>query len=97
MQGRAEAGVTWQSEVIFQERAGHPITNIDIPARQNTTAIYAGALMKGAAHPEAAKLWLSFIHSPQALSIFERYGFKPYAGKAPTGSSTPPICDAAEM
>jgi ABC-type molybdate transport system substrate-binding protein len=84
MQGRADAGVTWQSEAMFQEQAGHPITYVDIPASQNTTAIYAGAVVKGAPHPEAAMLWLSFIHSPQALSIFERYGFKPYGGQAPT-------------
>ena len=45
---------------------------------QNSTAIYAGAMVKGAAHPEAAKLWLDFIHSGPALAIFERYGFKPY-------------------
>jgi molybdate transport system substrate-binding protein len=84
MQERAEAGVTWQSEAMFQEQAGHPITRVDIPLSQNTTAIYAGAVVKGAAHKEAAKLWLSFIHSPEALSIFERYGFKPYTGNAPT-------------
>jgi molybdate transport system substrate-binding protein len=82
MQGRAEAGVTWQSEAVFQEQAGHPITHVEIPASQNTTAIYAGAMAKNATHPEAARLWLSFIHSPQALSIFEHYGFKPYPGKA---------------
>jgi ABC-type molybdate transport system substrate-binding protein len=81
MQGRVEAGVTWQSEAMFQEQAGHPIASVDIPASQNTTAIYAGAVVKGAAHPGAAELWLSFIHSPQALSIFEHYGFKPYTGK----------------
>jgi molybdate transport system substrate-binding protein len=84
MQGRADAAVTWQSEAMFQEQAGNPITHVDFPANQNTTAIYAGAAVKGAPHPEAAKLWLSFIHSPEALSIFESYGFKPYAGKAPT-------------
>ncbi len=84
VQGRAEAGVTWQSEAIFQEQAGHLIADVNIPASQNTTAIYAGAVVKGAAHPEAARLWLSFIHSPQALSIFEHYGFMPYTGKAPT-------------
>ena len=84
MQGRADAGVTWQSEAMFQEQAGHPITYVDIPASQNTTAIYAGAVVKGAPHKEAAKLWLSFIHSPEALSIFERYGFRPYTGKAST-------------
>ena len=80
MQGRAQAGVTWQSEAIFQEQIGNPISHIDIPPAQNTTAVYAGAEVRDALHAEAARLWLSFIHSPTALSIFERYGFKPYTG-----------------
>jgi molybdate transport system substrate-binding protein len=78
MQGVAEAGVTWQSEAMFQEQAGHPITHVAIPDADNATAIYAGAPVKGAPHPEAAKLWLDFIRSPEALHIFEGYGFKPY-------------------
>ncbi len=82
MQGVAEAGVTWQSEAVFQEQSGHPIAHVDIPANENTTAIYAGAMVKGAAHPQAAQDWLRFIRSPEALAIFERYGFKPYDGKA---------------
>jgi molybdate transport system substrate-binding protein len=82
MQQRAQAGVTWQSEAIFQEQVGNPIGHIDIPFAQNTTAIYAGAEVKGAPHPDAARLWLSFIHSPTALSIFERYGFKPFTTAA---------------
>jgi molybdate transport system substrate-binding protein len=82
MQGRADAGVTWQSEAMFQQQAGNPISYVPIPDSQNTTAIYAGAVVKGAPHEEAARLWLSFIHGPEALSIFERYGFKPYTGKA---------------
>ncbi|WP_104519042.1 molybdate ABC transporter substrate-binding protein, partial [Rhodopila globiformis] len=80
MQGIVDAGVTWQSEAIFQEQAGHPISHIVIPAAQNATAIYAGAVVKGAPHPDAARLWLDFIRSPQALAIFARYGFKPYHG-----------------
>jgi ABC-type molybdate transport system substrate-binding protein len=83
MQGKAQAGVTWQSEAMFQEQAGHPISHVDIPAADNTTAIYAGAVVKGAPHPQAAQQWLDFIRSPQGLSIFERYGFKPY--RAPGG------------
>jgi ABC-type molybdate transport system substrate-binding protein len=78
MQDAADAGVTWQSEAIFQEQVGNPISHVDIPDTQNTTAIYAGAEVSGAQHPEAAKAWLDFIRSPQALAIFERYGFKPY-------------------
>jgi ABC-type molybdate transport system substrate-binding protein len=78
MQDAADAGVTWQSEAIFQEQIGNPIEHVDIPDTQNTTAIYAGAEVAAAQHPEAARVWLDFIRSPESLAIFERYGFKPY-------------------
>jgi len=80
MLGRAEAGVTWKSEALFQEEAGHPIAHIDIPASENTDAIYAGSLVKDAPHPAAAHEWLAFLHSPEGLRIFEHYGFKAYQG-----------------
>lgn len=79
MQGRAQAGVTWKSEALFQEQIGNPIEHVDIPAETNATAIYAGAAVKGAAHDAAAQDWLKFIRSPKALEIFERYGFKAYS------------------
>ncbi len=78
MQGLAVAGITWKSEAIFQEQAGHAISHVDIPARYNTTAVYAAAVVKGAAHPAAARAWIEFLHSPTALKIFAHYGFKPY-------------------
>ena len=78
MQGRAEAGVTWRSEAIFQEQSGNAIAHIDIPDAENTTGIYAGAIVKGAAHKEAAEKWLAFLRSTEGAQIFERYGFKPY-------------------
>lgn len=79
MQGRSDAGVTWQSEALFQEQMGHPIAHVDIAPAQNSTAVYAGAIVKGAAHEKAAHQWLDFIRSPQGLAIFEHYGFKAYA------------------
>ena len=82
MQGRVQAGVTWQSEAMFQEQIGHPISHVEIPADQNSTAIYAGAEVRGAAHPEAAKVWLAFIRSPEALHIFEGYQFKRYQAQS---------------
>ena len=82
MQGRVQAGVTWQSEAMFQEQIGHAISHVEIPTDQNSTAVYAGAEVRGAAHPGAAKQWLEFIRSPEALHIFERYGFKPYQAQA---------------
>ena len=82
MQGRVQAGVTWQSEAMFQEQIGHAISHVEIPPDQNSTAVYAGAEVRGAAHPGAAKEWLEFIGSPEALHIFERYGFKRYQAQS---------------
>ncbi len=82
MQCRAEAGVTWRSEALFQEQVGHAIEHIDIPDSLNSTGVYAGAVVRGAAHVQAAKDWLDFIRSPEALAIFGRYGFKPYVSEA---------------
>ncbi|MHB8178637.1 MAG: substrate-binding domain-containing protein [Vulcanimicrobiaceae bacterium] len=76
MQGLAVAGITWKSEAIFQEQSGHPISLVDIPAAENTRALYGAALVRGAAHPTAGRAWLTFLQSPTALHIFERYGFK---------------------
>ncbi|MGE0049428.1 MAG: extracellular solute-binding protein [Acidithiobacillus sp.] len=81
MQGLADAGVTWKSEAIFQEQVGHPISYISIPTKDNTTAIYASAVVKGAPHPKWAHAWVDFLKSPKALEIFEHYGFKPYQAK----------------
>lgn len=78
MQGKADAGVTWKSEAVFQEQIGNPIDHVVIPAAQNSTAIYAAAVLKDAAHPKAAEAWVRFLKSPPALAIFARYGFKPY-------------------
>lgn len=78
MQGRADAGVTWKSEAIFQEKSGNPISFIEIAPEHNATAIYAAGVLKDAPNPEAAKAWVDFLKSPKALAIFGQYGFKPY-------------------
>jgi len=88
IQGRADAGVTWTSEAIFQQQIGNPISRVDIPPKDNTTAIYAGAIVKGTAHAQAAQRWLDFIRCPKGISIFERYGFKPYYSDAASVNSS---------
>jgi ABC-type molybdate transport system substrate-binding protein len=76
-----EAGVTWRSEVIFQEEIGNPIGHVDIPAEVNTDANYSAAMVTGAPHHEAVRLWLDFLRSDRAFRILERYGFKRFAEK----------------
>lgn len=76
MRGEVDAGVTWASEVRFQQSIGNPITGIAIPAADNTTAIYAAGRVAGAPHPQAAAEWLTFLGSPQAQAIYHQYGFQ---------------------
>ena len=77
MNGQADAGVTWASEVEFQKSIGNPIEGVTIPADQNTTAIYAGGVVKGAPHAAAARAWLAYLKSPEARQAYQRFGFGP--------------------
>jgi ABC-type molybdate transport system substrate-binding protein len=75
MSGQVDAGVTWASEVRFQESIGNPIKGVLIPADLNTTATYAGGVMQDAPHPAMAAQWLAFLKTPQAQTIYRQYGF----------------------
>jgi ABC-type molybdate transport system substrate-binding protein len=77
MGGQSDAGVTWSSEVRFQEKIGNPISGVVIPAGQNTTAIYAAAVLRNAPHAAAAKAWVSYLSSPQAQAAYRKFGFGP--------------------
>jgi ABC-type molybdate transport system substrate-binding protein len=77
MNGTVDAGITWASEVRFQESLGNPIEGVAIPASQNTTAIYAGGIVKNALHPAAAAAWLAFLQSNEAETIYRHFGFQP--------------------
>jgi ABC-type molybdate transport system substrate-binding protein len=83
MDGKADAGVTWASEVKFQEQIGNPITGVTIPASQNTTATYAAAALRNAPHPEAARAWVAYLTSPEAQAAYHSFGFRsiPEGGK----------------
>lgn len=74
--GRADAGVTWRSEALFQEAIGNPISLVNMPASQDTWATYAAAQVQGAPHPTAARRWLAFLTTPQAQDIYAASGFQ---------------------
>ena len=81
MQGNSDAGVTWASEVRFQEMIHNPITGVAIPAVQNSNAIYAAGVLKRAPHVAAARAWVQYLTTPDAQNIYHDYGFQPIAGK----------------
>ncbi len=82
MQGESDAGVTWASEVRFQEMIHNPIAGVAIPAAQNSTAIYAAGVLKTAPHAAAARAWVQYLTSPQAQRMYHDYGFQSITGRA---------------
>ena len=77
LDGRSDAGVTWSSEVRFQEKIGNPISGVAIPQKENTTAVYAAAVVRNAPHAAAARAWVSYLLSQEAQSIYRQFGFGP--------------------
>ncbi|MGH9433086.1 MAG: molybdate ABC transporter substrate-binding protein, partial [Terriglobia bacterium] len=75
MAGESDAGVTWASEVLFQEKIGNPIVGVRIPANQNTVAQYDAGVLKNAPHPEAAQAWIAYLTTPEARAVYREYGF----------------------
>lgn len=82
MENLSDAGVTWQSEVRFQESLGNPIAGVPIPPQANTVGTYAAGVLESAPHPEAGRLWVSFLESPKAQSIYRKFGFGTPKGDA---------------
>ena len=83
MNGKSDAGVTWSSEVRFQEKIGNPVGGVAIPPNQNTTAVYAAGVLRNAPHAASARAWVSYLNSEQAQAIYRKFGFGP--GEAATG------------
>lgn len=77
LEGLSDAGVTWQSEVRFQQSIGNPIEGVAIPSRENATGVYAAGVVRGARHPEAAAEWIRFLQTSTAQAIYKSFGFGP--------------------
>jgi len=75
MRRESDAGVTWNSEIRFQEKIGNPIEGVSIPKTENSTGIYAAAVVTNAPHADAARAWIAFLTSPEAQGIYAEYGF----------------------
>ena len=73
--GQSDAGVTWASEVLFQEKIGNPIAGVPIPGIQNTVAVYAAGVLKNAPHLQAARAWVTYLTTPEAQANYHQFGF----------------------
>jgi molybdate transport system substrate-binding protein len=78
LEGRADAAPVWYPESYFQQHELHnPVQTIVIPAAENARATYTAAILAAAPHPRAARDFLAFLATPEAQSIYRKYGFEP--------------------
>ena len=78
LRGDSDAGVTWASEVRFQQMIGNPIAGVEIPRDQNFTGTYAAGVLHDAPHAGAARAWVAYLTTPEAQAIYKEYGFGPF-------------------
>jgi molybdate transport system substrate-binding protein len=83
LQGKSDAGVVWASEVTFQRKIGNSIDGVPIPVDENTTAIYAAGVVRGAPHRAAAIAWLAYLQTAEAQAAYSEFGFKPFVAPVP--------------
>lgn len=72
---QSDAGPVWYTEAYYQQMLHHPVSLVEIPAKENIKATYVAGLLKNAPHPQAAKDFMDFLISPAAKAIYQKYGF----------------------
>ena len=72
--GEADASVVYVTDI---KAAKGDVSGVKIPDRQNVTATYSIATVKGSENAGAAKAWVRFVRSKAAQSTLLRFGFLP--------------------
>ncbi len=72
-QGSVDAGVLFQSEIGSSTAAQVVYT---VPDDLHKPIVYVGVVIKGTKNAEAAKAFEAFVAGPDAVKVFEAYGFK---------------------
>lgn len=70
--GEADAGLVFITDL---RSAGIAASSVPIPANQNVTAAFPAAPLRGGAHEETAEAFVSWLVTPAAQKLFNKYGF----------------------
>jgi molybdate transport system substrate-binding protein len=71
--GNADAGIVYATDAKITPQVKVATT---APEDSHAPIIYPVGVIKFSQNPEAAKAFVTFLESAQALSVFEKYGFK---------------------
>ncbi|TDC85364.1 molybdate ABC transporter substrate-binding protein [Actinomadura sp. 7K507] len=70
--GEADAGIVFITDL---RSAGVAASSVPIPADLNVTAAFSAATVQGGDHEEAANAFVSWLTTPAAQKLFNKYGF----------------------
>lgn len=71
--GSADAGIVYATDAASMPEQVKVVA--EAPADSVSKAIYPVAVVKNTAHMEEAKAFIEFLKTPEAIKVFEEYGF----------------------
>ena len=71
--GEGDAGIVYTTDAAASDR----VEALEIPAAARVSATYAGAVLRGSAHPEAAAAFLAWLSGAGGRAVLEPLGFGP--------------------
>jgi molybdate transport system substrate-binding protein len=79
--GEADAGFVYRSDVT--SAVARYVRVIDIPAESNVLAEYPIAVLRSAANPEAARMFVALVRSDTGQRVLQRHGLIPAPATGP--------------
>jgi molybdate transport system substrate-binding protein len=71
--GEGDAAIVY----VTDAKASTKVTTVPVPDAANVPATYAGVVVKGSAHAEAARAFLAWFTGPDGQAILGSFGFLP--------------------
>jgi molybdate transport system substrate-binding protein len=90
--GNVDAAVVYKTDAALARRAlvAFEITGVDAPR-----IVYPVAIVRASRHPAAARRFLAYLTSAEALAVFRRFGFvgpaRPASSRSADTISKPPV------
>lgn len=72
--GNVDAGIVYKTDALISKKVK---IACEIPAAESPKITYPLAVVKDTKHEEAARNFATYLASPEARAIFEKYGFLP--------------------